>query len=195
MHQRRLSCRGPDTASQMEKDKIPLIRPPRPKKGWWTVFRRLFDDIRSQFSNDPLERCRWRTTGGIWESVSEKPKDQLGRAGEEEAAYFLEEKGYRIIQRNLRLDDGEIDIVAAVNRTLVFFEVKTRRSDNYGEPFEAVTDRKRKRMVALASRFLTLHRLVGIPVRFDVLDVVWPEDGPPRIVHFCEAFRVNDLYR
>ena len=174
---------------------IPLIRLPRPKKTWWMFIRRWFDDLCSQFSSDPLERCRWRNSGAVRESSSEKPKDQLGRAGEEEAAYYLEEKGYRIIQRNLRLDGGEIDMVAAVDRTLVFFEVKTRRNDNYGEPFEAVTDKKRKCMVALANRFLTMHRLVGIPVRFDILDVVWPEEGLPRIVHFCEAFRANDLYR
>ena len=176
-------------------NKIPLIRPPRPKKTWWTMVRRFFDDLRSQFSSDPLERCRWRNSGTIRESVSEKPKDQLGRAGEEECVHYLEEKGYRIIHRNLWFDGGEIDFVATIGRTLVFFEVKTRRNDNYGDPFEAVSDKKRKRMVALANRFLTMHRLVGIPVRFDVLDVVWPENELPRIVHFCEAFRVSDLRR
>ena len=174
---------------------IPLIRPPRSKKTWWMRVRRFFDDVRSQFSSDPLERCRWRTLGANRESVSEKPKDQLGRAGEEEAVVYLEENGYRIIQRNIRLGGGEIDVVAAVNRTLVFFEVKTRRTDDFGEPFEAVTKKKMQRMVALANQFLTLYRLVGIPVRFDVLDIVWPEDTTPRITHHLEAFRTNDLYR
>ena len=156
-------------------DAIPLVRPLRPRKTWWTRLRRFFDDIRSQFSSDPLERCRWRTPGANRESVSDKPKDQLGRAGEEEAAFFLEENGYRIVQRNLRFNGGDIDIIARFGRTLVFFEVKTRRSDNFGEPFEAVTNKKRQRMIAQANRFLAIHRLVGIPVRFDVLDVVWPE--------------------
>ena len=174
---------------------IPLIRPPHPKKTWWTRLRRFFDDVRSQFSSDPLERCRWRTLSVHRESVSDKPKDQLGRAGEEEAAFYLEENGYRVLQRNIRLSGGEIDIVAAINRTLVFFEVKTRRTGDFGEPFEAVKIKKMQRMVALADQFLRLYRLAGIPVRFDVLDIVWPENETPQITHHLEAFRVNDLYR
>ena len=174
---------------------ILLVRRPHPKKGWWTVIRRFLDDVRSQFSSDPLDRCRWRIHGAVRESVSGKSKDQLGRAGEEEAVLYLEEKDYRIIQRNVRLRNGEIDIIAAIGRLLVFFEVKTRRTDDYGEPFEAVTKKKMLRMAALADHFLTLHRLEGIPVRFDLIDIVWPEKETPRIVHHPEAFRVNDLYR
>ena len=157
--------------------------------------RRFLGDVRSQFSSDPLDRCRWQTHGAVRESVSDKSKDQLGRAGEEEAVLYLEEKGYRVIQRNVRLLNGEIDIVANIGRTLVFFEVKTRRADNYGKPCEAVTAKKMQRMVALANHFLGLHRLEGIPVRFDILDIVWPENEVPTIAHHPEAFRVNDLYQ
>jgi len=176
-------------------EEITLVRRLRPKKSWWRVIRRFLDDVRSQFSNDPLDRCRWQTHGAIRESVSGRSKDQFGRAGEEEAALYLEEKGYRIIQRNVRLLNGEIDIIAVIGRILVFFEVKTRRGGDYGKPFEAVTAKKMQRMVALANHFLTLHRLVGIPVRFDIIDIVWPEDGTPQIGHHPEAFRVNDLYQ
>ena len=172
-----------------------LLRPLRPKKTWWMRIRHWLDDVRSQFSGDPLERCRWRTLGANRESTSDRSKDQLGRAGEEEAVFFLEDNGYRVLQRNVQLGNGEIDIVAAVGRTLVFFEVKTRRTDDFGEPFEAVKIKKMQRMVALANQFLKLYRLVGIPVRFDVLDIMWPEDETPRITHHREAFRVNDLYR
>lgn len=172
-----------------------LTRPERPKKTWWDRFRRFWEDVRSQLSSDPLERCRWRNHESNRESVSGKVKDQLGRAGEEEAVFYLEENGYRILQRNTLLRNGEIDIIARIERTLVFFEVKTRRSGEFGEPFEAVRDRKRKRMVGLANHFLSLHRLRGIPIRFDLLDIVWPEDEPPRLTHHVEAFRADDLYR
>ena len=174
---------------------MPLVCPQRPKRTWWTVVCRFLDDVRSQFSSDPLERCRWRTHTTNRESVSGKTKDRLGRAGEEEAIFFLEKKGYRIIQRNIRLLDGEIDIVADIKGTLVFFEVKTRRDDEFGKPFEAVTDKKRRRMVGLANHFLALHRLSGTKTRFDVLDVVWPEGETPQITHHPEAFQAGDLYR
>ncbi len=172
-----------------------LIRPERPKKTWWDRVRRFWEDVRSQLSNDPIECCRWKKFGTVRVSVSNKAKDQLGRAGEEEAALYLEEKGYRIIHRNLRLLNGEIDIIAKIDRILVFFEVKTRRTDKFGDPYEAVREKKQRRMVRLANYFLSLYRLRGVPIRFDILDVVWPEDEPPRLTHHVEAFHVNDLYR
>ena len=75
-----------------------------------------------------------------------KAKDELGRLGEQLAADFLEQSELRILDRNWRCPDGEIDIVALERRALVICEVKTRSSTRYGTPLEAVSARKRVRL-------------------------------------------------
>ena len=69
---------------------------------------------------------------------------QLGRRGEEVAAAFLERQGYTILERNFRLRQGEIDLIAAKDETVAFVEVKTRRTLDYGLPSEAVTYTKQQ---------------------------------------------------
>ncbi|WP_460774136.1 YraN family protein [Microbacterium sp. GXF7504] len=73
-------------------------------------------------------------------------KDELGRAGEQAAATYLAARGWTILDRNWRCTDGELDIVAADGDELVVVEVKTRASDLFGHPFEAVDARKRARL-------------------------------------------------
>lgn len=77
-------------------------------------------------------------------------KDELGRAGEERAAQHLTRSGYTLLARNWRCAQGEIDIVAAHGVHLAVIEVKTRRSSTYGHPFEAIDQRKRRRLWQLA---------------------------------------------
>ncbi len=84
-----------------------------------------------------------------------RAKDVLGRNGEQAAADYLETEGFRILARNWRCADGEIDIVAMDRHTLVICEVKTRSGARYGTPLESVTRLKRNRLRRLAVRWLT----------------------------------------
>lgn len=173
---------------------IPLIRPERLKPSFWKRLRRFLDDLRSQFSRDPLDRCRWVRFPSTLQNTSERSKDQLGRAGEEEAAILLREKGYVLLQQNLRFPEGELDIVARSGPTLVFVEVKTRRRKDQGAPYEAVSFGKQKRQIAAAQRFISECGLRKVTVRFDVVSIHWPKDGPPEIEHWENAYRPQDVF-
>ena len=97
-----------------------------------------------------------------------------GRSGEDLAALYLEQQGYTILERNYRLRIGEVDIIARDGEYLVFIEVKTRRSNRFGSPFEAVDVRKQKKIFQLAAAYLQGKEL---PVRFDVVAVHLNEQG------------------
>lgn len=112
-----------------------------------------------------------------------KPKDALGKYGEELAARHLTVKGFVILERNWRCDLGEIDLVAREGADLVVCEVKTRRSEAYGSPLEAVSARKVRRMRCLALRWLEDKGVNPRNIRFDVIGVIQPLVGPPQITH------------
>jgi putative endonuclease len=112
---------------------------------------------------------------------------ELGRTGEDVAAAFLERKGWRIVARNVRTREGEIDLIAARAGVLAFVEVKTRRSRACGTPAEAVTFRKAQRIRRLAQRYLAEHRPRSAGVRFDVIDVL-AEGAAFKITHLEGAF-------
>lgn len=95
----------------------------------------------------------------------------LGRQGEQAAADYLHRAGFRILARNWRCSDGEIDIVAADRRVLVACEVKTRSSERYGTPLEAVTARKRSRLRRLAVLWVIANGVLFDEVRVDVVEV------------------------
>lgn len=119
-----------------------------------------------------------------------RPRPQsLGAAGERYAAKWLKKQGYRIIGQGLRSRLGELDLVAKEGTTLVFVEVKTRRSSERGEPVEAVGHQKQQRLVRAALEYMRKHRLLGVACRFDVVSIVWPEDSAePSVKHFKAAF-------
>uniref|UniRef100_A0A7V3UZF8 UPF0102 protein ENX16_00740 n=1 Tax=candidate division WOR-3 bacterium TaxID=2052148 RepID=A0A7V3UZF8_UNCW3 len=96
---------------------------------------------------------------------------ELGTAGEDAARRFLEKQGYKIIATNYRSQLGEIDIIGEDQDTLVFIEVKTRSSNKFGSPAEAVTRKKQQRLHQLAAMFLIERQLDNMPVRFDVLSL------------------------
>jgi putative endonuclease len=110
-------------------------------------------------------------------------KDTVGRWGEDVAARHLVAAGLIILERNWRCSAGEIDIIARDGRTLVFCEVKTRRSGGYGTPFEAVTMAKARRQRRLAAQWLEIAGLSVPDVRFDVVGVLCPRRGGPKIEH------------
>ena len=95
----------------------------------------------------------------------------LGRRGERAAEKHLRRNGYRIVARNFRAAGAEIDLVAIDGDTLVFVEVKTRRSRAAGAPEEAVDERKQKRMRRAAQVFATRYRADEVEMRFDIVAV------------------------
>jgi putative endonuclease len=111
----------------------------------------------------------------------------LGRWGEEEAARFLQRLGLKIVERNLRTPVGEIDIIARQGKTLVFVEVKTRRSDAFGTPQEAVGPTKQRQIIRAAQWFLGDGKGRGLQPRFDVV-AVRPGPQGARVEHIVNAF-------
>ena len=99
------------------------------------------------------------------------PRSIVGRNGEDAAAAWYEAAGYTIIDRNWRVRGGEIDIIATGRGVIAFCEVKTRRSDAFGTPAEAVTPRKQARLRALAAQWLGAHSNRAAALRFDVAAV------------------------
>ncbi len=97
---------------------------------------------------------------------------QFGQAGEEIAARYLEQHGYRIIARNYRTRAGEIDIIARDRDTLVFVEVKTRRSVYFGNPKYAVDRRKQQKISRAALFYLQDTGQSRVKARFDVVSIL-----------------------
>ena len=114
-------------------------------------------------------------------------KDQVGIDGENLAARHLVGAGLEIVTRNWRCPVGEIDIVALDGRELVIVEVKTRTSTTYGDPVEAVTYRKQRKLRELAALWLKANPHRG-SVRFDVITVLYPKRGYPQLEHWRGAF-------
>ena len=115
-----------------------------------------------------------------------------GEAGEQLGEHFLLSRGYRILGRNVRTPFGEIDRVALDRGTLVFVEIKTRRSKAFGFPEEAVTRAKRRRLARLASWYGAMQGArANQPVRFDVLAIQFRAQGPSiRLIQ--NAFEASD---
>ena len=113
--------------------------------------------------------------------------NELGELGEKLAANFLEANGYIILARNWRANRAEIDIVAKIDETLVFVEVKTRSTDYFGPPEEAVSKRKKRLLAAAASAYMeeTGHDWA---LRFDIISIVMQLGEAPNLTHFEDAF-------
>ena len=117
-------------------------------------------------------------------------KDNLGDRGENRAARYLRERGYKILIRNFRCPLGEIDIVARDGRTLVFVEVKTRTEDD-PLPEDQVNGFKRHQITKAAKFYLGRYGVPQPPSRFDVVAVVWPDGKDPQIRHTPHAFEAT----
>lgn len=128
-------------------------------------------------------KTRWET---FW-----RPKP-LGYLGERAAEKYLKRRGLKIVARGLRLRGGELDLIAADGRTIVFVEVKTRRTARFGHPAEAVDSRKQWRLTRAALIFLKRHGLLEYACRFDVIAVTWPHGCKrPTIEHIQNAFEAQ----
>ncbi|MET3207678.1 UNVERIFIED_CONTAM: putative endonuclease [Paenibacillus sp. PvR008] len=118
-------------------------------------------------------------------------KDQRkakGALGEQAAASFLENLGYRIIERNWRCRSGEMDLIAAQEDILVFIEVRSRSSSNYGTPAESITARKITQVRQTAAVYLHMNGIGDIPIRFDMISVRLIDETAVVTDHIIEAF-------
>jgi putative endonuclease len=117
-------------------------------------------------------------------------KQLLGRFGEAAAAEFLRKKGYEILGMNYRTRLGEIDLIAADKKYVVFVEVKLRRSGDFAQAREFVTPAKQRRILAAASEWLQRSPSRRQP-RFDVIEIYAPQGvrtPKPEIRHWENAF-------
>ena len=110
----------------------------------------------------------------------------FGKQGEEIAVNYLIEKGYEILERNWRNRHNEIDIIAKDGKELVIVEVKTRKSNNYGEPDLAVNKQKQRLLISAANAYIFRNKL-DIDTRFDIISIVFKDDKPV-IDHIEDAF-------
>jgi len=113
----------------------------------------------------------------------------LGQWGQKQCEKFYKVNGFKILARNFSCKTGEIDIVVGQSDgTVVFVEVKTRKSEEYAKAEAAVSYSKKLRMTKAARLFVKDYKLENIPLRFDVVIVIPDEKGKPQIRHYENAF-------
>ncbi len=112
--------------------------------------------------------------------------NDTGTKGEELAAVFLKNKGYSILETNWRFKNLEADIIAADNKTLVIAEVKTRKSNYFGEPETFVNKQKQKNLIKTAQEYIQRNQL-DLEVRFDIISIILGENNT-KINHIEDAF-------
>jgi putative endonuclease len=131
---------------------------------------------------------RWRSS-----RTEEAPHLALGRAGEQLAARHLRHQSYKILYRNFRgVRGGEIDLVCRHGEALVFVEVKTRSSEDFGRPLAAVNRKQQRRIVRGAMAWLRMLDLPDLTFRFDVVEVL--VTTPPKITVVENAFNLPAGY-
>lgn len=112
-----------------------------------------------------------------------RAKDAVGRYGENVAAAHVRASGWTVLDRNWRCPDGELDLVALDGTELVAVEVKTRRSDRFGHPAQAVTPAKLARLRRLTAMWLAAHDVHPASVRLDVVAVTVQRRGAAQVEH------------
>ena len=109
----------------------------------------------------------------------EDTKRARGIRGEDLAVTYLKKKGYKVIERNYRCQWGEIDLIARDGKTLIFVEIKSRSSSDFGLPQDAVDRFKQEKLIHAAKAYMAEHHLQEtIPARFDVVAVQLTPSGP-----------------
>ena len=133
-----------------------------------------------------------------WQKKEPTPKHlQAGLWGEKQAVDALRKKGYRILGTRVRVGKhDELDIVARHKNVLVFVEVKTRQSEEFGRPISSVTPAKRRSLSRAAMHYLQKIRKKPDYFRFDVVEVIGSEgEGHPEIRIIENAFPLGNRYR
>ena len=116
-------------------------------------------------------------------------RQKFGKQGESLAVWYLKKNGYKILEQNYRTKLGEIDIIAREKKTLVFVEVKSRRSIRFGSPKWAVTPKKQRTISMVALSYLKNTKQTEAKARFDVVTITSNQDEP-RIEIIKNAFEL-----
>ncbi|MCA9472847.1 MAG: YraN family protein [Nitrospirales bacterium] len=120
-----------------------------------------------------------------------KPKSHIfGKAAESLATAYLRKKGYRILHRNMRLAGGELDLIVQDRQTLVFVEVKARRSKSHGGAPYTLTSSKKLRLIKLAAQYLAQRQISQRACRFDVVLCHGDLGQPLELIHIEDAFEI-----
>ncbi|MFN8534629.1 MAG: YraN family protein [Dehalococcoidia bacterium] len=115
-------------------------------------------------------------------------RNEFGALGERIAADHLAQRGLRIVGRNVRYREGEIDLVAEEGDTIVFVEVRARRGEAFGTPEESLTPRKQAHLVLAAQRYLAATGREGADWRIDLVAIALTTDGRLlRVTHLRSA--------
>lgn len=118
----------------------------------------------------------------------------LGQRGESLAAQYLEAKGYRVLVRNWRRPEGELDLVVESDGLCIFVEVRSRTGTDRGHALETVNAQKRARVLRAARLYIDEERPTAAVFRFDVVGVTFAlDDSPPDIIHIPDAFQAGSL--
>src|SRR5476651_68377 len=113
----------------------------------------------------------------------------VGHYGESLAKKYLQANGYRILEENFRNKLGEIDLIVQDGKTICFVEVKTRLSLGQGQPYEAITPWKIRKLTQMATFYLKhKYHTLEILSRFDVISIIQDKEGTPNINHIKNAF-------
>jgi len=166
----------------------------------WNIFTTIFQGLEKFAARAALryESRMWAWLSNLWRRRAGAMPEHLraGLWGEEQAERFLKKLGWRILGRRVRLGRDELDLVARAGEVLVFVEVKTRGSEDFGRPFDAVGRDKRRSLSRAAIHYLKRLRERPNYFRFDVLEVVGTrEQGEPKIRHIENAFTLDKRYR
>jgi len=124
--------------------------------------------------------------------MGKRDSDLLGLEGERFAAEYLKKRRYRVLERNYRCSLGEIDLICRKDKRIVFVEVKTRASGDFGKPEEAVTEAKKRKIFRVAEWYLAEKHLEGSEISFDVLSLLLENPGAEfRAEYFPDAFELT----
>ena len=113
-------------------------------------------------------------------------RQEVGKLGEKLAQKFLKKKGYRIRETNFRCRSGEIDIVAQQKDYLVFVEVRTRSSLDFGSPEESITRSKKEKLIASALTYISTHQGLPSSWHIDVVAIEIDQKGKTRRIELIE---------
>ena len=121
-------------------------------------------------------------------------RQRSGQQGEQIAVDYLKKIGYQIEQRNFRCRQGEIDIIARDDATLVFIEVKTKSKTTFGAPQAMVTYTKQCTITRVAMYYVQQHRVMNTALRFDVIAIMFVPNQMPEVNHIPAAFSPVDAF-
>jgi putative endonuclease len=113
-------------------------------------------------------------------------RNELGVLGEVIASEFLAKNGYEVLETNYRCSDGEIDIITKQEDSLVFIEVRTKRSKGFGTPEESITSAKKEKLRICAERYRQEHQNLPSDWRIDVVAVQMAKDGQVQRIEIIE---------